>query len=514
VSRSIVQAIVKGVTHNPDKTPDAAVDVKVDLHPGAKDSRTTTDEISVTRHSVTVQGRTLTYTVTAGTLVLAEEKHGKDGEAEGARPRARVFFVAYALDEQDETTRPVTFAFNGGPGSPSLWLHLGLLGPRRVVMGDAGALTGPPYTLTDNEFTLLTHTDLVFIDPVSTGYSRVTEGEKPGEFHGFKKDIESVGDFIRLWTSRAGRWLSPKFLIGESYGTMRSAGLSGYLQERHGMFLNGLMLISTILDYATVDTTPGHDLAYVTHLPTQAATAWYHGALGRRRSLKATLREAEAFADGEYASALHLGARLTGPQRRRVAQTYARLTGLSPQVILQNDLRVPLARFRKELLRDRNLTVGRLDSRFTGMDRDAGGSQADYDPSYSAILGPYTATFNHYVRAELGYQSDLAYEVLSGRTQPWSYREFEGRHVRASDTLRSAMHQNPHLKVLVASGYYDFATPYWAARHTLDHLQLDPSLRGNVREHFYEAGHMMYVHLPSLAQQYNDLTAFIEWARQ
>ncbi|MDV6375026.1 S10 family serine carboxypeptidase-like protein [Deinococcus arenicola] len=201
------------------------------------------DEVIVTRHSMNVNGKTLHYTATTGTMVLLEEKHAKDGEFEGNKSRARIFFVAYALDDQKIATRPVTFAYNGGPGSPSLWLHLGLLGPRRVVMGDAGHLTGPPYQLTDNEFTLLTATDLVFIDPVSTGYSRVVEGEDPGDFHGFQKDIESVGDFIRLWTTRAGRWLSPKFLIGESYGTLRSAGLSGYLQERHGMFLSGLIRI-------------------------------------------------------------------------------------------------------------------------------------------------------------------------------------------------------------------------------------------------------------------------------
>ena len=498
------------VKASPERT---SPELEVKVSTPEKPTEEPRDEVSVTRHSVTVNGRTLNYSVTAGLMVLPEEKHSKEGEFEGNKPRARIFFVAYALDDQDAANRPVTFAYNGGPGSPALWLHLGLLGPRRVVMGDAGELTGPPYTLTDNEFTLLTHSDLVFIDPVSTGYSRVTEGEKPGEFHGFKKDIESVGDFIRLWTSRAGRWLSPKFLIGESYGTMRSAGLSGYLQERHGLFLNGIMLISTILDYATVDTTPGHDLAYVTHFPTQVATAWYHGKIGKRRTLKAVLKEAEAFADGEYASALHLGARLTPAARRRAAQTYARLTGLNVKFILQNDLRVDLMKFCKELLRERGVTVGRLDSRFTGIDRTAGGSSIDYDPSYAAIVGPYTATFNHYVRQELNFQSDLAYEVLSGRTRPWSMKEFEGKHVRASDTLRSAMHQNPHLKVLNAAGYYDFATPYWAARHTLDHLQLDASLRGNIREHFYEAGHMMYVHAPSLKRQAEDLRDFIEWAK-
>ncbi|MFC4640162.1 S10 family peptidase [Deinococcus hohokamensis] len=490
------------------------VDVNVRLPDSArKDDQGARDDVKVTRHRITAGGRELAYTVTTGTLVLAEERQAKEGESEGFKPRAQVFFVAYALDgDHDPRQRPVTFSFNGGPGSSSVWLHLGLLGPRRVVMGDAGALTGPPYDLTDNEFTLLTHSDLVFIDPVTTGYSRVIEGEKPADYHGFQKDIESVGDFIRLWTSRAGRWLSPKFLIGESYGTTRAAGLSGYLQERHGLFLNGIMLVSAILDFSTVDFTPGHDLAYVVHLPTAAATAWYHGRLGEGRTLQDVLQEAEAFADGDYARALHAGARLGAEERAQVAQRYAALTGLSPEFVLRNDLRVTLARFCKELLRDEGRTVGRLDSRFAGIDRDAGGEGPEYDPSMSAILGPYTAAMNHYVRMELGFESDLPYEILSGRVRPWSYKEFENKHVRVSDTLRRAMHQNPHLKVLVASGYFDFATPYHATRHTLDHLQLDPSLRGNLSETFYEAGHMMYVALPSLEQQAVDLTAFIEWA--
>lgn len=491
-------------------------EVKVKVRTGERDrpeDEKPRDEVSVTRHRITVNGRELRYTVTAGTMLLAEEKHAKEGESEGFKPRARVFFVAYALDgDHGPRERPVTFSFNGGPGSSSVWLYLGLLGPRRVVMGDAGALTGPPYDLTDNEFTLLTHSDLVFIDPVSTGYSRVEEGEKPGDFHGFGKDIESVGDVIRLWTSRAGRWLSPKFLIGESYGTTRAAGLSSYLQERHGMFLNGIMLVSAILDFSTVDFTPGHDLPYIVHLPTAAATAWYHGKLPGDRDLADVLREAEAFADGDYARALHAGARLSGEERQAVAERYAALTGLDVAFVLRNNLRVTLARFCKELLRDQGRTVGRLDSRFTGLDRDSGGESYEYDPSMSAILGPYTAAMNHYVRAELAFESDLPYEILTGRVRPWSYQEFENRHVRVSDTLRKAMHQNGHLKVLVASGYFDFATPYHAARHTLDHLGLDPSLRGNLRETFYEAGHMMYVHRPSLERQYADLTAFLEWA--
>ncbi|MBZ9753579.1 peptidase S10 [Deinococcus sp. HMF7604] len=500
-----------------DRTSDQEqLDVSVRLPDGrSKNEPCARDEVKVTRHRVTAAGRELFYTVTTGTMVLAEEREAKEGASEGFKSRAQVFFVAYALDEDHQPRRrPVTFSFNGGPGSSSVWLHLGLLGPRRVVMGDAGALSGPPYDLTDNEFTLLTHSDLVFIDPVTTGYSRVLEGEKAADYHGFQKDIESVGDFIRLWTSRAGRWLSPKFLIGESYGTTRAAGLSGYLQERHGLFLNGIMLVSAILDFSTVDFTPGHDLAYVVHLPTAAATAWYHGQLSGEQSLPEVLRGAEVFADGEYARALHAGARLSAAERAQVAQRYAELTGLSDEFVLRNDLRVTLARFCKELLRAQGRTVGRLDSRFTGIDRDAGGDSVEYDPSMSAILGPYTAAMNHYVRLELGFESDLPYEILSSRVRPWSYKEFENKHVRVSDTLRRAMHQNPHLKVLVTSGYFDFATPYHATRHTLDHLQLEPSLRGNVRETFYEAGHMMYVHRPSLEQQAADLTSFIEWATQ
>lgn len=495
------------------ETGDAPVQVRVDLQRPPPAEREPRDDISVTRHRITVGGRELAYTVTAGRLVLREERHGKDGQSEGFRPRAEVFFTAYALDDQpDPRQRPLTFSFNGGPGSSSVWLHLGLLGPRRVEMGDAGALTGPPYDLVDNEFTLLTHSDLVFIDPVSTGYSRAAEGEKPGDFHGFQKDIESVGDFIRLWTSRAGRWLSPKFLIGESYGTLRAAALSGFLQERHGLYLNGLMLVSTILDYATVDETPGHDLSYTLHLPTYAATAWYHGH-HPGRELGDVLREAEAFADGPYTLALQRGARLGEAERQEIAGKYARLTGLSPEFALRSDLRVTLGRYRKELLRAQGRVLGRLDTRFTGLDRDSGGEEPEYDPSMSAILGPYTAALNHYVRAELGFGSDLPYEILTGRVRPWSFADFENRHVRVSDTLRAAMHHNPHLKVLVASGYFDAATPYHAARHTLDHLGLDPALRGQLRETFYEAGHMMYVHRPSLEQQKQDLADFIEWAR-
>ena len=478
----------------------------------AKEAAEVRDNVVVTRHSVTVNGQELHYTATAGTMVLREEAQ-KDGVSEGHKPRARVFFVAYALDSETPAARPLTYSFNGGPGSSSVWLHLGLLGPRRVVMGDAGALTGPPWGLTDNEFTLLAQTDLVFIDPVSTGYSRAEEGQKPGDFHGFGPDLDTVAEFIRLYTTRAGRWGSPKFLIGESYGTTRAAGLSSLLSQKHGVFLNGIMLVSSILDFSTVDFTPGHDLAYLLHLPSYAAVAWYHGRLEGERPLPEVLQEAEAFADGEYSRALHLGARLPEAERQAVAETYSRLTGLSLPFVLAHDLRVPLWHYCRELLSDQNRVVGRLDGRFTAPVRVGDGDSApEYDPSMSAIQGPYTAAVNHLLHSELNFASDLPYEVLTSRVWPWSYKEFENRHVRVSDSLRLAMHQNEHLKVYVASGYYDFATPYHATRHTFDHLGLDPTLRANIREHFYEAGHMMYIHRPSLEAQHRDLVSFLTWA--
>jgi carboxypeptidase C (cathepsin A) len=265
------------------------------------------DHLIITQHAVTIGGQEIKYTVTAGTVVLKEETE-RDKDYEGELPKGQFFFIAYTLDGvEDPADRPITFSFNGGPGSSSVWLHLGLLGPRRVVMTDEGDLPKPPYRLTDNEFSLLDKTDLVFIDPIGTGYSRPADGEQAKQFHGFKKDIESVGDFIRLYTTRYNRWLSPKFLIGESYGTTRASGLSGYLQERHGMYMNGIMLISTVLDFGTIDFNPGNELPYVLFLPSFTATAWYHNAIERSRPLAELLPEVREFAIREYAPALLRG---------------------------------------------------------------------------------------------------------------------------------------------------------------------------------------------------------------
>ncbi len=476
------------------------------------------DMLVETKHSLTIDGHEIRYTVTCGTMVLkeeAEKKGEKEGESEGEKPRASIFFVAYTRDGvEDRHTRPITFSFNGGPGSSSVWLHLGLLGPRRVLLDDDGFALPPPYTLVDNAYSLLDHTDLVFIDPVSTGFSRVLPGEKPKHFHGFKKDIESVGDFIRLYTTRYQRWSSPKFLIGESYGTTRAAGLSGYLQERHGMYLNGIMLVSSILNFQTTDFRPGNDLPYILFLPTYSATAWFHNRLSDtlEKDLFSTLQEVETFALGDYSRALMQGDHLTDEDRLLVARRLALYTGLSEDYIERTNLRIEIFRFTKELLRHERRTVGRLDSRFKGIDRDSVGEIFEFDPSMNNITGPYTAMLNDYVRGELKFESDLPYEILTERVHPWSYAEFENEYVNVAETLRKAMTTNPHLKVYVANGYYDLATPYLATRYTFNHLGLDKTLLGNLRMGYFEAGHMMYIHIPSLVKLKGELVEFIQWS--
>jgi carboxypeptidase C (cathepsin A) len=480
------------------------------------------DQISETRHKAVIGGREIHYTATAGTIVLKEESEGEEKKVEGEKPKATIFFVAYTRDPDEgvdeaehRRQRPVTFSFNGGPGSSSVWLHLGLLGPRRVrLVDDDERPLPPPYRLLDNAYSLLDETDLVFIDPVSTGFSRAAEGEKAARFHDFNKDIESVGNFIRLYATRYKRWTSPKFLIGESYGTTRAAGLSGYLQERHGLYLNGIMLISVILNFQTARFVCGNDLPFILFLPTFAATAWYHRRLPAdlQADLQRTLTEVEAFALGDYTLALMQGDALPEAEQAGIAEQLARYTGLSTAYIRQTNLRINIYRFVKELLREQRRTVGRLDSRFTGIDRDAAGERFEFDPSYALIQGPYSATMNDYVRAELAVENDLPYEILTDRVQPWSYEDHQNQYVNVAETLRRAISQNPFLRVFVANGYFDLATPYLATRYTLSHLELDPSLQGNISIGYYEAGHMMYVHEPSLARLKDDLAAFLHAA--
>ncbi|MBR7741813.1 peptidase S10 [Phycicoccus sp. BSK3Z-2] len=476
-------------------------------------TRTTTpappeDHLVTTEHTLRLGRRRLAYTATTGRVVLREEVF-EDGTFTGHEPKAEMFLTAYVAEPSGDTPRPVTFAFNGGPGSSSVWLHLGLLGPRRVVSGDAGSLQAPPYGLTDNLETLLAVSDLVFVDPVATGYSRAVSGGKAAPYLGFTGDIESVGEVIRLWTTRNDRWLSPKFVAGESYGTIRAAALAEHLQTRRGMYLNGVMLISSVLDLGSIGLHEPEDRGHVGFLPTYAAIAHHHGKHGDR-PLEDVLAEAEEYAERTYPWVLSRGDRLTAADRAEAVATLARLTGLSEEYVDLSDLRVEHLHFFAELLRTERRVVGRLDGRFTGPAASGVAETIAADPSMDAITGPYSAGWNHYVRTELGYESDLPYEQLSmTANQEWSFKEFEGRSVDVSGRLARAMRANPDLKVHVAYGWHDGATPYYAAQETLAHLGLPPELTANIEHAYYPAGHMMYVHEESRVRQSADLADFV-----
>jgi len=463
---------------------------------------------SVTEHRVNIDGQTVRYTATAGT------KHLKNDAGEAV---AEVFYVAYTRDRvRDPEERPVLFSFNGGPGSSAVWLHLGTFGPKRIQFEDAEQPTPPPHEFVDNAYSILDKTDLVFIDPVGTGYSRVVGEGNTEDFWGVEQDIESMSEFIRLWITRNDRWDSPKFLAGESYGTTRVAGLVDRLQNNEGMFFNGVALVSSILNFQTARFETGNDLPYVLFLPTYAATAWYHEALENRpEELEPFLDEVRDFAENEYVSALMKGSRLDEDERREIAERLSEYTGLDADYIERANLRIGMGRFNKELLRDEGKTVGRLDSRYLGRDRDDAGESYEYDPSYSAILGPYTSAMNHFLHRELEYEEDRKYEILSGNViGNWDW-EVTGRtgYVNMAENLRRAMSQNPHLKVLVANGYYDLATPFYASEYTFDTMQLDDDIReNNVDFTYYPAGHMMYIHPPSLRQLRDDMVEFIEGA--
>lgn len=478
---------------------------------GESDSaRDVRDELVTTRHTLATPDGVLHYTARSGRVVLHEEKVD-DGVWQGRKPRARVGITAYTLDDANPQQRPVTFAFNGGPGSASVWLHLGVLGPRRVVMGDVGELLPPPYGLADNADSLLSVSDLVFIDPVSTGHSRVVEGQKAADFHGFTPDIESVGELIRQWVTAEGRWLSPKLLAGESYGTTRAAALAQHLQSS-GMYLNGLMLISAVLNFATNRFQPGNDNAYAMFLPFYAATAHYHGK-HPGRELREVVAEAESYAARDYLYVLGRGSRLSAEEREAAVQTIARLTGVSEDYVDRANLRVEHLRYFTELRRDEGLTVGRLDSRFTGAAASAIAEQMDADPSMDAILGPYATAYQHYMRAELEVTEPAPFHVFGPDViKQWSYKEFENAPVYVLDRLSRAMRQNPHLQVHAAFGYFDGATPFTSAEEDLAHLDIPQELQANVERKYYEAGHMMYVHEASRVAQCADLADFVRRA--
>ena len=482
--------------------------------PKKDDKKDEEPEPVVTHSNVTINGKSIAYTATAGKMLMATD----DGD-----PKAHVFYIAYTVDREgdgdggskDESTqakrRPVTFCFNGGPGSSSVWLHLGMLGPVRVKLdSDAGTLP-PPHELIANPYSLLDVTDLVFIDPVSTGFSRPAKGEDKRQFHGYEQDLRSVGQFIHDYTTKYARWGSPKFLLGESYGGIRAAGLSGELRERYHIELNGLVLISAVVDFQTLAAGGHNDVAYALFLPSYASTAWYHKALGEAlqdESVEDVVRQAEEFATGPYLRALAAGDSLPKERRDRVIARMAELTGLSTEYIDAANLRVSMSRFGKELLRDRRRVIGRFDSRYVGIDRTTLGEFAEQDPSAEAVFGTFTSALNDYVRTTLKVDEPRVYEILTSSVHPWDFSGFTNQYVDASETLREAMTQNPFLKVYAACGYYDLATPELAMKYTRDHLGLAPESRDRFQVGFYEAGHMMYVHEPSLKKLRRELVEF------
>ena len=488
----------------------------------------------VTAHSVTIAGKTLKYHATAGYIVLKEEEgkplvkpqdqrpveeEKKEAEKtkDGLKPKAKVFFVAYTLDEAgDPSGRPLTFAFNGGPGSSSVWLHMGALAPRRANLTDEGEAPPPPYQLVDNESTWLDRSDIVFLDPVSTGYSRPVAKEDPRQFHGLKEDIASVGDFIRLYTSRNSRWLSPKFILGESYGTTRAAGLSDYLQSRYGLYLNGIILVSSALNFQSLEFTPQNDQPYIDFLPSYAASAWYHKKLAadlQAKSLAEVVDAARTFAGSDYALGLSRGDRLPASDLQRLGDQIGRFIGLPSAYVRQRKLRVKDTQFFTQLLRDEGKMLGRLDARFSGFryepatDLNADQDE-EYDPSNEAVNGPMSAAFNDYVRRELKFESDLPYELIAD-VGPWNFGDAAQGFPNTAEDLRKAMTRNPYLKVWVTCSYYDLATPFYGAENVVSGMNLAPGIRANLRFSYYESGHMLYIHKPSRVKFKEDFATFL-----
>jgi carboxypeptidase C (cathepsin A) len=455
------------------------------------------DEAVVTQHTTTIRGETVRYTAEAGTLPI---------RADG-RITAEMFYVAYTRNDAPEgTVRPLLFSFNGGPGTASVWMHMGYTGPRRVQYDDNGFQLQPPVGLEDNPESILDVADIVYIDPIATGFSRMVEGEEPHMYHGTLSDIESVGEFIRLFIIRKDRWASPKFVIGESYGTTRASGLAGHLADAHQIYLNGVILVSM----TGLDMESGPDVSYATTLPQFAATAWYHQQLSseyQNRDVADFLGEVESFALDTYLQALVRGDQLDPSTRNRIAAQVAGYTGLSPQYVLSTNLRLSSSRFWKELLRDQRLTVGRLDSRYVGIDMDAAGETPDYDPAMADWDGPFGNAVNIYLRQELGFNPDLRYNIW-GPVRPWN--RDDGANV--GDMLRGAMQANPYMKVLIQGGYFDAATDYFSAVYTISHIQPGGEFKDRFRFAWYESGHMMYLRKPDLANSNQDVRDFIDWA--
>jgi carboxypeptidase C (cathepsin A) len=479
------------------------------------DPATSKEESSVSEHSIKIGGQTIPYKATASTTLLKNEK----GE-----PTGLMYSAAYTRsDVKDVNTRPIAFLYNGGPGSATMWLHMGAFGPRRVYTVD-GTFTPPaPYKLVDNTESLLDKTDLVFIDAMGTGYSHPVCKAEAKDFYGIDEDVEAFAQFIVTYLSRNDRWNSPKFLIGESYGTFRSAALGNYLQSRDTVHLNGIVLISSVLDLSTITFPTGDDRSYIYYLPSYAAVAWYHKVLkDRPADLAAFVEEARKYAQGEYAAALFKGATLSASEKAAVAKKVSYFTGLSEDYLIKADLRVNLGQFRAELQRSSRLTTGRIDARFTGYTYDLLEENAQGDPEGPAVGGAFTALVNSYNHDDLKFGKDKVYHNTSGGGGNWNWTRSVGRGrggffpsgPNVEGDLAQAMITNPRLLVQVENGYFDLATPFFATEFTMEHLGLPEALQKNIKEDYYNAGHMMYLHDQDRVSLHNQIASFIDRATQ
>jgi len=480
-------------------------DVKTDSAKEDKDvvKASVEEDAQPVRRSIPLRGKTLSYTVTPGHLTIRNDK----GEQTGS-----IFYVAYTIPSAGRP-RPVTFLFNGGPGSSTMWLHMGSFGPMKVDASTPETIPGPPFRYGPNPDTLLDVSDLVFIDAPTTGLSREVGKAEPKDFFGVDKDIDAFTRTIQRYLTKYQRWNSPKFIIGESYGTTRAAGLSDSLLNA-GVQLNGIAFVSTVFNFADFQ----GDQSLINFLPTYSATAWYHGKIPNKPPLQGFIEQAREFARGPYALALEKGNLIGDEEKQSVAQQMSQLTGLSVDYIVRSNLRVPPNRFERELLRDRHQLIGRIDSRYLGTEPDTIGEQADYDPQGSAITGAFVGALNDYLFRDLGYKTQLTYRpnnygAVFGGTDGWVFTHkspTSGQQQIAdtSEDLADAMRQNPRMKILSVNGLYDLATPFHGAEYEFRHLALEPQIAANVRYTYYEAGHMMYIDPASARQLKADLTAF------